>query len=231
MEYSVDKWVKNIENWNAFTLKNEQYKPATNYILIPIGNTIDKTIETLFPGEYFFKLSTRSPKDVLENKIKIKSKDHRTVKLEKKKKQLDILKVSSVEDVKYLLRKSKRIKEDIKIFQKIDKLYLVFQPWRPSLGISTEYRCFINFRKLVGVCLYKPEYYSSLSSIPIEMISHFISQLLNVIKYVKFVVDIFIKKDDDKVYFIEINPFDEATDTFSFDEYEINNTSQLLVTL
>jgi len=226
-EFAVDKWYTFVENWKAKTIDNEIYFPATKYILIPFTNNMD--IEKLFPGEYFFKFSTRSPKDILEKKIKIKKNDHRSIKLQKKIEQLNILKVTSVKDVKYLIKKSKRIKEDIR--DSTDQLYLVFQPWRPSLGISTEYRCFINNRKLIGVCLYKPEYYSTLSYIPIEIINYFVEQLLIIIPFERFVVDVFIIPDDNKVYFIEINPFDETTDTFSFDYEEINKATHLLVKL
>ena len=99
------------------------------------------------------------------------------------------------------------------------------------MGISTEYRCFINNKKCVGVCLYKPEYYSTLSYVPIEIITYFLDQLLIIIPFERFVVDIFIIPGDNKVHFIEINPFDETTDTFSFDYEEINKATHLLVKL
>jgi hypothetical protein len=173
-------------------------------------------------------LSLRSPKDILENKVKIKERDHRTVKIEKKRKQLDILKVKNIEEILFLLKKSKRIQEDLLLIKDED-LFLVFQPWRPSIGQYIEYRCFINFNKLVGICLYKPEYYSTLTSIPVALIQHYIEQLLNIITYPKCAIDVFIK--DNKVYFIEINPFDEFTDTFSFDFDEINSTEHLICKL
>ena len=225
MEYSVDKWYHLIENWKAYSLNNEEYFPSTKYTLIPYSKEIN--LKHLFPGEYFFKLSTRSPKDILEKKIKIKERDHRTIKLEKKIQQLEILKVKSEDDVYYLLKHSKRIKEDME--STTEQLYLVFQPWRPSLGTAVEYRCFINNSKLVGICLYKPEFYSTLSYIPVEMISFFVTQLLSRISYERFVVDVYCK--DDRVYFIEINPFDEDTDTFSFNYEEITNAKHLIVKL
>jgi hypothetical protein len=245
-DYTVDKWCHLIENWIIKNTNGEKYKPGTSYklILLPrnevkylmknktFSSIITNKINELFPNEYFFKVSLRSPKDVLEKQIKIKEKDHRTIKLEKKIQQLNALKVSNINDIIYLLLNSKRIKEDFKLYLKdikADELYLCFQEWRPNLGNSTEYRCFIKNRKLIGICLYKPEYYSSRTIIPVDEIKHFIEQLLKIIKYVDFIVDIYHK--DNKVYFIEINPFAEFVDTFSFEWNEINNTDKLLVTL
>ena len=130
-----------------------------------------------------------------------------------------------------------RCMEDILEFSKdiTKKLYLVFQDWRPNLGKSTEYRCFINNNKLTGICLYKPEYYSSRSIVPVEIIKHFVEQIIqqfSLKNYERYVLDCFIYNDDpEKVYFIELNPFEEYVNSFSFDYDIINNTDTLLVTL
>jgi len=48
----------------------------------------------------------------------------------------------------------------------------------------------------------------------------------------RYVLDCFIFNDiPNKVYFIEINPFLDFIDTFSFDYDDINNTDNLLITL
>jgi len=235
-DYFIDKWYKKLQDWDI------GYCPVTTYKLIKFSQQdiryflkkkqfsehLKKELETLFPGEYFFKLSHRSPKDILEKKIKINNSDHRTTKLEKKRKQLAILKVVSVENILELLLKSKRTREDLKLcLRETVDIHLVFQPWRPSTG--TEYRCFINRRKLVGICLYKPEYYSSRTVIPVGLIQEFISKLFERIDYEKFVVDIF--ENDSRIYFIEINPFEEFLDTFSFEWDIISNSNTLLVTI
>jgi hypothetical protein len=245
-DYTVDKWCNIIENWMTTNIDGEEYKPATMYklILLPreqvkyliknksFESIFADKINELFPNDYFLKLSLRSPKDVLEKEIKIKDSEHRSVKLWKKIQQLNALKVSNINDITYLLLNSKRIKEDFKLYLKdseADELYLCFQEWRPNLGNSIEYRCFIKNRKLTGICLYKPEYYSSRTVIPVEEIKHFIEQLLKIINYLDFIVDVFVR--DNKVYFIEINPFCKLVDTFSFEWDDINNTDKLLVTL
>jgi hypothetical protein len=170
-------------------------------------------------------------------KLEILDDDHRTIKTEKKIKQLEILKIKNINDINYLLNNSNRCIEDILEYNKdiTKKLYLVFQDWRQNLGKSTEYRCFINNNKLIGICLYKPEYYSSRSIIPVEIIQHFINQLIhlfNQINLKKYIIDCFIYNNDPlKIYFIEINPFNDYVDTFSFDYDIINNTEYLFITL
>ena len=131
-----------------------------------------------------------------------------------------------------MINKSKRVKEDFKLFvkqNKIANLYLVLQDWRPSTGV--EYRTFIRNKKLVAVCLYKPEFYSSRTIIPIELITNFINLFLNIpfFNYDNLILDIYI--DNERVYFIEINPYEEYVDTFSFTWEEINNTTKLIIRL
>jgi hypothetical protein len=199
-------------------------------------NKINKLFE--IKSEYFFKLSNRSPKDILESgDLEILDDDHRTIKTEKKIKQLNILKVTNCDNINYLLNNSKRSIEDIEEYNKdyTKKLYFIFAEWRPNLGKSIEYRCFINNNELVGICLYKPEYYSSRSIIPVEIIQHFCNQMINLFMCInldRYVLDCFIyNHEPTKVYFIELNPFEEYVDTFSFDYNIINNTKNLLVTL
>lgn len=245
-EYTIDKYYKVIQEWEATDIQGNLYKPATSYNLIELTREETATllqekqfspeflakIEKLFPGEYFFKLSLRSPKDVLEKKYPIHPDDNRKIKLKKKIKQLNVLKVRDVSKVEKLLLKSKRTKEDLNLYineAEADPVYLVFQPWRPNLGRGVEYRCFINHRKLVGICLYKPEYYSTRSVIPVNLITHFVQQVIQVLKYKRFVVDVY--EQNNRIYFIEINPFEEFIDTFSFDWDTIASTENLIVTL
>jgi hypothetical protein len=251
-DFTTDKYCYLFDNFETTTIYNERYKCNLDYILIDftpleiqyfirnhkLSRYITTKINKLFDikTEYFFKLSNRSPKDILEKgKLEILDDDHRTIKTEKKIKQLNILKLKNINDINYLLNNSYRCMEDILEFSKdyTKKLYLVFQDWRPNLGKSTEYRCFINDNKLTGICLYKPEYYSSRSIIPVEIIKHFINQLITLFNnFNKYIIDCFIYDNNPlKIYFIEINPFNEYIDTFSFDYDVINNTKYLLITL
>jgi hypothetical protein len=253
--YTIDKYYYLFNDLLVKTLNNDIYKCHQDYILIEfpyiermyykiykkLSTNMIQQINKIFKlkSEYFFKLSNRSPKDILEKdtELKILDDDHRTIKTEKKIKQLEILKVKKPEDITKLLNLSKRCQEDIDLYNKYPtkRLYFVFAKWRPNLGKSTEYRCFIKKNKLVGICLYKPEYYSTRSIIPVEVIQHFIKQMIQIFKKInleRYVLDCFIYNDDpSKVFFIELNPFEEYIDTFSFNYDDIDKTENLLITL
>jgi hypothetical protein len=254
-KYTIDKYYDLFNNFNPLTISGDKYKCHQDLIFIEftpleriyykfnkkISKSMESKVNELFKirSEYFFKLSNRSPKDILESdsEIEIFDNDHRTIKTEKRIKQLDILKIKCCEDINYLLNNSKRAREDIEEYDKdiSKKLYFVFAEWKPNLGKSVEYRCFIKNNKLVGICLYRSEYYSSRSIIPIETIKYFVDQIINLFsvkEYEKYVLDCFIYNNDpNKVYFIELNPFEEYVNCFSFDYDVINNTDKLLVTL
>ena len=158
-KYTIDKYYDIFDNLFITTLDGEKYKCNNDYILIeftPLERIYYKShrklskyminkINKLFNknSEYFFKLSNRSPKDILETgKLEILDEDHRTIKTEKKIKQLDILKIKNCDDINYLLNNSNRCKEDIEEYDKdyTKKLYFVFAKWKPNLGKSIEYR-------------------------------------------------------------------------------------------
>lgn len=236
--YTMDKWhslLKKIELSDIFGNKYKFIKDSTfiefgkleilffiknNKLSNNIKNNINNLLD--FNKSYFFKLSNRSPKDILEKKINliIHDDEHRTIKLQKKIKQLNILEVKSVKNIEKLIKLSKRCREDIELFSKYNgksKLYFVFQDWNPNLGKSIEYRCFIKNNKLIGVCLFKPEFYSTRTIIPIEIIKNFIDKIIEELHKINlniYIIDCYINNDDKyKVYLIEINPFDEYSDT------------------
>ena len=254
-DFTVDKWHKIFENHSIKDIHNNIYKCYRDFILIEFNkleilyflenkkfciNMVNKLEPILNKKEYFFKLSNRSPKDILEfNSIyEIDDDDHRTIKLEKKIKQLEVLKVTEIKQIEYLLNNSRRTKEDMIAFSKYDgktKLYLVFQEWKPNLGISVEYRCYVNKSKLVGISLFKPEYYSTRTVMPVEIIQHFTNQIIplfNKLNLSRYILDLFIYYDKPyEVQFMEINPFISEAHTFSFEWDDINNANTLLVTL
>lgn len=254
-EYTVDKWYNIFNDFIIMDIHNNEYKCYRNFILIEFSKleilyflrnkkfpiTLIKKLEQILDGkEYFFKLSNRSPKDILEYDTiyEIDDDDHRTIKLQKKLKQLEVLKVTKISQIEYLLNNSRRTKEDIYAFSKYNgntKLYLVFQEWKPNLGISVEYRCYVDKSKLVGISLFKPEYYSTRTIMPVEIIQHFANQIIpvfNKFNLNRYILDLFIYYDKPyEVQFMEINPFISEAHTFSFEWDDINNTDTLLVTL
>lgn len=251
--YTIDKYYDLFDNFFIKTLNGDIYKTNKDYILIefsPLERIYFKRNKKFssklrfecnkifnIKYEYFFKLSNRSPKDILENdsKLEILDDDHRTIKTEKKIKQLEILKIKSVSDIEYLLNNSKRCQEDIEDYNKdfSKKLYLVFQEWKPNLGKSIEFRLYINKSKLIGINLFKPEYYSSRTIIPVEVLQNYSNQMIklfNKINIDRYILDCYILNDDKlKVYFIELNPFLEDANTFSFEYEDINSSEYLIV--
>lgn len=251
-DYTFDKWYYILKDMEMYNIKNEKYQFVKDSILIDFDKSeiiyflnnkvfsdkMKEKINSFLNGkDYFFKLSNRSPKDILkyDPDLRIDDEDHRIVKTEKKIKQLNILKVKSIEKIEYLLNNSERCQEDMQLFSIYNgksKLYLVFQEWKPNLGKSIEYRCFVNNSKLSGICLFQPDYYSSRTIIPIEILKNFCDKIIEKFTLRRYIIDCFIY-DHDKynVHFIELNPFDENTDTFSFEYEDIINTDTLLVTI
>ena len=142
-DFTVDKWHNLFDNHLIKDIHNNTYKYYRDFILIEFSKLeimyflrnksfsikmIEK-LKTILDGkDYFFKLSNRSPKDILEfNSIyEIDDDDHRTIKLQKKLKQLEVLKVNNIKQIEYLLNNSRRTKEDILAFSKYNgktKLY------------------------------------------------------------------------------------------------------------
>jgi len=254
-DYNLDKWFYKLQD-DFVDIYQEKYKAIQDYTLLEISkDNINYFIDnrefkdiyrlqiteliTSLKNKYldsylFFRLNTRSPKDILENKpeLEILDSDDRKIKINKKIKQLEILKISNYEDIIYLLNNSKRVKEDIELFinsNTSNKLYLVFTKWKQILGNYIEYRCCIVNKKPISISLFKPEYYSSFTIIPVEIILLFLYQIVKKLDYNDYVIDVYVKNN--KCYIIEINPLCEETDLFSLDYYDIINSDNLIVTL
>ena len=247
-DYTVDKWCKQIENF-TISDSNGTYKPITSYEMIKITKddvkffrknnkfteNIENEINKLFIQEnksYFFRVSQRSPKDAYLNEYKKRKTYHHSKLLELERLAKEKLNVKTLDEIYTLINKSKRVIEDFKLLIKdkqIDHLYLIFQDWRPSTGI--EFRTFIRNKKLIGICLYKSELYSTRTTIPVGLISKFINNFLDIpfIKntYDNLIIDIYV--DNNRVYFIEINPYEKYVSTFTFEWDELNETDNLIV--
>jgi hypothetical protein len=235
--YTVDKWCKKMEEFVI-----DDYNPATKYHLIKISikdvkyylknkkfaEEVQNQINDLLKiDKFFFRVSQRSPKDAYKKEYKAKNKDSCEKKLELEKLRKSKLLVENIQDIYDLIKKSKRVMEDFRLLskqKKITELYLVFQEWRESTGV--EYRCFIRDKKLIGICIYKPEFYPSDTVIPVELIQNFTNKLIDYINYDNMILDVFVT---DKVYFIEINPFEEYVDPFKFSWKILNKTNSLIV--
>jgi len=246
-KYNLENWYNNLKDYDFYDIYNNKYKAIQTYNLIELTKddiiyfnkykiltyTIQNNINNILREDCFFRLNTRSPKDILEvnTDIEIFDEDSRQIKLNKKIKQLEILKVNNYNQVLYLINNSKRLKEDIQDFldNKFNKLFLIFSKWNPILGKYTEYRTSVVNNKPTSISLFKPEYYSRYTIIPVEIILVFLYQLIKKINLENFIADVYIK--DNKTYLIEINPLCPDTDLFNLDYDDVINSDNLIVTL
>ena len=160
-------WCNKLQD-NIIDIYQEKYKCIQDYSLLELNKediiyflehkTFDKNIklkiinliinlQNKYQDNYlFFKLNTRSPKDVLEfnNDLEILDKDTHKIKITKKIKQLNVLKISNYQDIVTLLNTSKRTKTDMTDYinnsNEKDRLYLVFTKWNQILGNYVEDR-------------------------------------------------------------------------------------------
>lgn len=251
-KYMVDYWCKHLEKFEHTDNNGNKYKPCTSYELIKISINdvkylnknkkfpirIEKKINKLFESDkkYFFRVSQRSPKDAFAKELKAKKSDSPNKKLQLELERKSKLYVGNLELIYLLISKSKRLTEDFELFinqTDVKNLYLVFQNWRPSTGV--EYRLFIRNLKLIGICLYKPEFYNKDVTIPFGIINNFVNSFLclNFIKknYANLILDVFVDDITSNVHFIEINPYENYVDPFSFSWEELDKTNELIIKL
>lgn len=243
----MDNWQKsyffNIDLWyplasNIPSLPKTRFIPLTKTdaicllkgrgfkkLLQPVKKRVD---DELNGGCRFFKLSTRSGKDayeVLDPSLDIKEDDSSEELARKIQAQIEILKVSSFEDVYRIIRASKRLKEDLTNY--IDyatddqSMSIVLQEWKPCKG--TEYRCFIKGKRLIAFCLYHgcQESLDDDDGLRKE-IEEFIQNIQPYIQFEDYVLDIDLESRQ-RIRFIELNPFNDETDPCIFTWEELRN--------
>ena len=255
-DYNLDMWCNKLQD-EVIDIYEEKYKCIQDYSLLELNKedimyfldnkTFNKNIklkiinlilnlQNKYKENYlFFRLNTRSPKDILEynNNLEILDEDTHEIKITKKIEQLNVLKISNYQDIVNLLALSERTKNDmidyINNSNEKDRLYLVFTKWNQILGNYIEYRCCIVNKKPTSISLFKPEYYSCYTIIPVEIILVFLYQIIKKLDYKNYVVDVYVK--DNKCYLIEINPLTEETDLFTLEYDTVINSDNLIVTL
>lgn len=230
-EYNVDAWAENISNWIF-----KGYKPATTYIVMPLTdreivaiirniykllNKLEKKINKILTKPMFFRLSTLSPKDAyikLQPELEILLEDTQDKIEDKIKMQLKLLRVSNFKNIINLIQNSNRAIEDLKLYLAEENITnanmsIILQEWRPSTG--NEYRLFIKNSILVAMCPFDN------TDILLNklLVNEFICSLSNQIKLKNYVVDVFLGNDN-KIYFIEINPYSINTDSLIFSWFD-----------
>lgn len=174
----------------------------------------------------FFRLSTRSPKDVWSKLDQTLGRDAEddihdvTFKLQS---QIQLCRVSNFNDVLRLIACSDRLQEDIDLHiekANIDhRLSIVLIDWR-DLDPTKEVRIFIKERKVIAYCPYLPDQCSeptkrrlTEAKMQIDMFCAEVCKRLPK-AYQSFVLDVSFVNG--RFEMIELNPFDDTTDPIIF---------------
>lgn len=212
-ELSLDerKAIKNICYANIF---NQGHNEIIDFL--PIFDTL-KEFFISQPGNYFIRLSTRSPKDVwyqlyCNNEIKEINSDYT---LESVKRDLTCLKCFSAEHCLQILSNSGRVYEDMDLENSV-----ILLPWK-EINYITETRCFI----IDGTLKCFSQYYN-IDPPDVTKINKLILAFFQTYSppYISCVVDVH-SPDYNRIELIEINPSNNDTETgyFTWEEiYSIN---------
>lgn len=145
------------------------------------------------------------------------------------------MKCSSPSDLFLLLKSSDYVNHDI--YHAFDEtvdydendppkfdLELVLRKW-VDINPSMEFRCFVRDRQLIAISQRDLNYYSFLEEIEEELsekiFMFFDDVLLRKFDSNSFVFDVYIPKPFNKVYLIDINPFQRSTESFLFSWNEL----------
>jgi hypothetical protein len=190
------------------------------------------------PGSYFLRLSTLSPKDAYYylNKefIDLDNLDDEETSHEIKN-ELNILKVSTPIECIQLLLHSYRVLCELDSHY-YDENAVILMPWK-NIVHDTETRCYVYNRRLIAISQYYTDCIDSYTSI--KSIDDFYHKIINFINnYIdeiekrqncsipnNFVIDLAKDYDSDNIMMIELNTYDENTDSCLFSWDEINSIS------
>ena len=182
------------------------------------------------PGNFFLRLSTCSPKDAYYQLYRDtpesdeESEDDEPMTINDIKRDLEVLKVNSAEQVLLVLTHSERMYFDFEF--KESELAICLLPWQDDFSHDCETRCFIKGGVLIGFSQYYCDLANGYSGV--DNYEVFYSQVIDFIKelqqggripYDDAVVDITLDSGK-KLMFIEINGFNIGTDSclFEWDE-------------
>ena len=255
-QFDYDEWAKYLRDWQFRSdISHEYYKPCMDYWSLPISSSeliafkrgfscllcsITKKIEQIFrhhpKGQFFFRMSTRSPKDVwitTDESLGISSNNSLITKKTKIERQLQLCRVSSVVEVKMLIKNSERIQSDMDLHieeAELDhNMSLIFMKWQ-NIPVEKQIRVFVKSRAVIACCPYFGDLISDtqnthIKSVIEKQVYGFIMSMSArlPVGYQDFVADLY--ESDDRLYFIELNPFDEITDPIDFSWQQLYNMS------
>lgn len=208
-----------------------------------------------FPGNYFLRISSCSPKDAWYQlysetpKNNLNNEENEIITIEEIIRDINILKVSSAEQCILVLCHSLRIYYDLES-DSIGENAILLLPWKNNILNDTETRCFIKNKKLIAFSQYYVDLeigYQSIQKLNIfpnefyKSAINFVNYLIlnEEIPYNNCVVDISLSKEVlnesfknleiNNFIFIEINPFNSNTDNSFFEwDYFFNFDTEKL---
>lgn len=202
------------------------------------------------PGDYFIRLNSCSPKDAwyqlcTETPDTVNSDEDESSKpltVEDIRRDINVLKVNNAAQCIMVLCHSERTYFEFECAAY--ELSIILLPWRIDILHDTETRCFVKNKKLVAFTQYYADivdgYQSILNCCTINDINNVVNKFIQQIAlpYENAVIDIafsFMPNDNlfDRLLFIEVNPFDENTDSVFFewdDLFKIDETNVSPVT-
>jgi len=209
-----------------------------------MANKVDKAIQNLGSEEdgVFIRMSSRSPKDaVIDNQsliLPIIKEEFKNIDLDnvheiEKALCYSLLKAQRIYSGKQafdlLLYRSVRTRWDVENslnYQDIWRNSIIVRKW-VDIKIDMEFRGFVHNKELTALCqyshdLYFPDLEEKIESI-VPRIEEFFEQVKNIIPYDDFTIDFIVL---DKVYIVELNPFDSYTGPALFnykDEEDLNS--------
>ena len=186
------------------------------------------------PGHYFLRLSTLSPKDAYYQLcVEMTDTNDEDITVDDIRKEINVLCVDRAEKCIQVLCHSLRVGIELRNVK--TDLSILLLPWKDDILHDTETRCFIKNNKLIAFTQYYTDLSTGYESINMEIngekyrevVIDFVNRLL--IPYENAVVDVAVSSrylndgilDVDKMIFIEINPFNEDTESYLFTWDEI----------
>lgn len=210
--FNVDVWAPLLEDfefcshYRIYPLSFQEIVAIQNG-MIPLLRRLQLWVkETIarYPEGMFFRIGTRSPKDVWKQ-CAPELEDNPDA-------QIALCRVTSMDDILYLCKYSERMIDDMRyhLEKYLGKQHLcvVLAPWRPRRG--TEWRCFYRQDGTFAACSYWRESTTPVC-VPTSLVA-FVKDIATRLSslYDRMVID--VEVDGDNFWLIELNPWSEGTD-------------------
>jgi len=220
--FNVDIWAPFLADldvcsrYSIYPLSNQEIVAIQNGMMPLLRRLQAWVIQCINanPEGMFFRLGTRSPKDVwkqcathLEDNIDA---------------QIALCRITSMADILRLCKYSERMIDDMRYhlekYQGTQSLCIVLAPWRPRRGI--EWRCFYRQDGTFAACSYWCDD-ATTATIPTSLVS-FVKKVAGRLSalYDRMVVD--VEVDGDNLWLIELNPWSEGTDPILWTWHELD---------